>query len=82
MAAEAAGAVTQMRRDLAPAMTSEDFSHFLREVPGAFVWIGNGPSEGGRELHNPHYDFNDAVLPSASGFLAEVARRSLQRDVS
>jgi len=80
MAAEAAAAVTEMRRDVPPAMTGEDFSHFLHEVPGAFVWIGNGPAEGGRELHNPHYDFNDAVLPAASGFLAEVARRALAQD--
>ncbi|MXP63237.1 amidohydrolase [Roseomonas sp. M0104] len=77
LAAEAAAAVTEMRRDVPPAMTGEDFSHFLHEVPGAFVWIGNGPSNGGRELHNPHYDFNDAVLPVASGFLAETARRAL-----
>ncbi|TCZ55104.1 amidohydrolase [Roseicella aquatilis] len=77
MAAAAAGAVTAVRRDLAPAMTGEDFSWFLREVPGAFVWIGNGPGDGGCELHNPHYDFNDAILPAASGFLAEVAKRSL-----
>ena len=66
-----------VRRDLAAAMTGEDFSWFLAEVPGAFVWIGNGPGEGGRELHNPNYDFNDAILPAASGFLAEVAKRSL-----
>ena len=76
-AAAAAGAVTRVRRDLLPAMTGEDFSFFLQEVPGAFVWIGNGPAEGGRELHHPNYDFNDAVLPAASGFLAEVAKRSL-----
>ena len=35
------------------------------------------PGRGRRELHNPHYDFNDAVLPAASGFLAEVAKRAL-----
>ncbi|MBO1074297.1 amidohydrolase [Roseomonas marmotae] len=80
MAAEAAGAVTAVRRDIPPAMTGEDFSHFLHHVPGAFVWIGNGPADGGRELHNPHYDFNDAVLPAASGFLAEVARRALAKE--
>jgi amidohydrolase len=80
MAAEAAGAVTAVRRDLPPAMTGEDFSHFLHHVPGAFVWIGNGSAEGGRELHNPHYDFNDAVLPVASGFLAEAARRALAKE--
>jgi hippurate hydrolase len=77
LAAVAAAAVTECRRDLPPAMTGEDFAWFLKEVPGAFVWIGNGPAEGGRELHNPHYDFNDAVLPVASGYLAEVAKRAL-----
>ena len=80
LAAAAAGAVTAVRRDMLPAMTGEDFSWFLQEVPGAFVWIGNGPAEGGRELHNPHYDFNDAVLPAASRYLAEVARRALAGD--
>ncbi|MFC3124738.1 amidohydrolase [Pseudoroseomonas globiformis] len=79
MAAEAAAAVSALRRDIPPAMTGEDFSRFLQEVPGAFVWIGNGSAEGGRELHNPGYDFNDDVLPVASGFLAEIARRSLGR---
>ncbi len=80
LAAAAAGAVTTVRRDLPAAMTGEDFSEFLREVPGAFVWIGNGPSEGGRELHHPNYDFEDRVLPTASGFLAEAARRALSAE--
>ena len=80
MAAKAAGAVTPVRRDVPPAMTGEDFSWFLKKVPGAFVWIGNGPAEDGRELHNPRYDFNDAILPVASGFLAEVARRALKAE--
>jgi hippurate hydrolase len=77
LAAAAASAVAPTRRDLPPAMTGEDFSWFLKEVPGAFVWIGNGPAEAGRELHNPRYDFDDGVLPVASGFLAEVAKRAL-----
>jgi len=77
LAAAAAGAVTALRRDLPPAMTGEDFAWFLKEVPGAFVWIGNGPAEEGRELHSPHYDFNDAILPVASRYLAEVAKRAL-----
>lgn len=77
LAAVAAAAVAPTRRDVPPAMTGEDFSWFLKEVPGAFVWIGNGPAEDGRELHNPRYDFNDAVLPTASGFLAETAKRAL-----
>jgi hippurate hydrolase len=78
LAAEAAALLGPVRRDVPPAMTGEDFSCFVAEVPGAFVWIGNGPAEAGCELHNPRYDFNDAILPVASGFLAEVAKRALR----
>jgi hippurate hydrolase len=78
LAAEAAAAAAPaMTRSLPPAMTGEDFAWFLAQVPGAFVWIGNGPADDGRELHSPHYDFNDAILPVASRYLAEVARRAL-----
>jgi amidohydrolase len=78
LAAEAVVAAgLPLRRDMAPAMTGEDFAWFLDHRPGAFVWIGNGPSDNGRELHNANYDFNDAILPAASGFLAGVAKRAL-----
>jgi hippurate hydrolase len=77
----AAEAVTQaglpLRRDMKAAMTGEDFAWYLQERPGAFVWIGNGPAEGGCELHNSNYNYNDAILPAASGFLAGVAKRAL-----
>ena len=36
--------------------------------------IGNGPSEPGKDLHNDAYNYNDAILPNASGFLAGIAR--------
>lgn len=74
-AAQLAG--LSVRRDLAPAMTGEDFAWYLERRPGAFVWIGNGPGEGGCELHNSNYDFNDAILPAASGYLASVAKSAL-----
>jgi amidohydrolase len=78
LAAEAVVAADlPLRRDLGPAMTGEDFAWFLEQRPGAFVWIGNGSSQAGRELHNANYDFNDAILPAASGYLASVARRAL-----
>ncbi len=45
LAAEAVTAAgLPLRRDMAPAMTGEDFAWYLQERPGAFVWIGNGPS--------------------------------------
>lgn len=66
-----------LRRDLLPAMTGEDFAWYLEQRPGVFVWIGNGPTDGGRTLHNSSYDYNDAILPAASGYLASVAKRAL-----
>ncbi len=46
-------------------------------VPAPFVWIGNGKLRDGAELHGPRYDFNDAVLPVASTWMAEVAKAAL-----
>ncbi|WP_421988977.1 amidohydrolase [Roseococcus sp.] len=74
-AAEAAGYA--IRRDLPASTGGEDFAAMLERVPGAMAWIGNGPAAPGRELHNPGYDFNDAILPVASGWLAGVAKHAL-----
>ena len=78
MAAEAVVAAgLPLRRDMAPAMTGEDFAWYLEHRPGAFVWIGNGPADDGRGLHNSSYDYNDAILPAAAGYLASVAKRAV-----
>lgn len=75
-AGEAAGLT--VRRDLKASTTGEDFAYFLERLPGAYVWIGNGPVVNGGELHNDRYDFNDAILPAASGWLASVAKTALR----
>jgi hippurate hydrolase len=78
LAAEAAAGVgLPVRRDLPPTMGSEDFGWFSQQRPSAYVWIGNGVSGPGHELHNPGYDFNDAILPAAASYLAGVAKRAL-----
>lgn len=76
-AAAAASLGVPLRRDLAPSMASEDFGAYLERRPGAFVWVGNGPAEGGRSLHNSGYDFDDAILPTTAGWLAAVAKGAL-----
>ncbi|SDB72742.1 M20 aminoacylase family protein [Belnapia rosea] len=69
-----------MDRARIPAMGSEDFSYMLAEVPGAYILVGNGEGEaGGCEVHNPHYDFNDAAIPYGAGILAAVVERELAR---
>ncbi|AOO83685.1 amidohydrolase [Bosea vaviloviae] len=66
-----------VRRDLRPSTTGDDFSFLLQQRSGAYVWIGNGPAGPGGELHNSRYDFNDAILPAAVGWLTNVARLAL-----
>jgi hippurate hydrolase len=63
-----------VRRELRPSMAAEDFGRFLEVIPGAYAWIGNGPSAG---LHNPGYDYNDAILPIAARYLAATAKAAL-----
>jgi hippurate hydrolase len=58
----AEGMGLEVERDRAPAMGAEDFAFMLEERPGAYVWLGNGPSTGGGNLHSPTYDFNDDIL--------------------
>ena len=65
--------------DLPPTMGAEDFAFMLQAKPGAYVWIGNGPGEGGCMLHNPGYDFNDAILPLGATYWARLAETFLRR---
>jgi amidohydrolase len=64
-----------------PMMVSDDFGAFLRVVPGAYVFIGNGAQDapGGIPLHNAGYDFNDRVLLIGARYFAELARIRLPR---
>jgi hippurate hydrolase len=76
--AEVVGA-SNVLRDLAPTMGSEDFAFMLQAKPGCYVWIGNGPGEGGCSLHNPGYDFNDEILPIGASYWARLIERSLAK---
>ena len=78
-AAQAVVGVNNVDGNVAPMMISEDFGAFLKVVPGAFVFIGNGVAgeRGGVPLHNAQYDFNDAVLPIGARYFAELVRQRL-----
>jgi hippurate hydrolase len=65
--------------DLQPTMGAEDFAFMLQAKPGCYVWIGNGPGEGGCILHNPRYDFNDEILPIGASYWATLAEHVLAR---
>jgi hippurate hydrolase len=65
---ETLAGVNHVHTDLPPSMGAEDFSYMLRARPGCYIWIGNGHAEGGCMLHNPRYDFNDAILPLGASY--------------
>ena len=66
-----------LETDPTPSMGSEDFAFMLRERPGCYVWLGNGPMEGGCVLHNARYDFNDAILPIGAAYWATLVETEL-----
>lgn len=62
-----------------PLMAAEDFAFMLREIPGAYAWIGNGVgANGGCMVHNPGYDFNDAILPLGAAYWVHLAETALE----
>ncbi|OQK15093.1 peptidase M20 [Methyloprofundus sedimenti] len=62
-----------------PSMGSEDFAFMLQEKPGCYVWLGNGSSNGGCLLHNPHYDFNDKILTVGASYWVKLVERVLSK---
>jgi len=68
-----------------PTLGGEDFAYMLQAKPGAYIFIANG--EGGHRdvghgggpctLHNPSYDFNDALIPLGATYWVELARQWL-----
>ena len=52
-----------------PVAGAEDFAFMLAARPGAYLFMGQGPSAG---LHHPQYNFNDAVAPYGASFFARL----------
>jgi hippurate hydrolase len=57
---------------------SEDFAFMLEQRPGCYLVIGNGDGEGGCMVHNPGYDFNDAILPVGASYWVKLVERFLK----
>jgi hippurate hydrolase len=74
VASEVAGG-QNVDTDLVPTMGSEDFAFMLREKPGCYLFIGNGDKAA--SLHNPHYDFNDEILPLGASYWAKLVEHVL-----
>ncbi|MFO1130543.1 MAG: M20 aminoacylase family protein [Hyphomicrobiales bacterium] len=57
-----------------PFMFSEDFSAMQEVVPSCYFGLGAGP---GPMLHDPGYNFNDALLVKGPAFWARLAEKAL-----
>lgn len=72
-------------RELEPTMAADDFSYMLQRCPGAFLFLGNGTGEhrgdwegmGPCVVHNPWFDFNDALLPLGASFWSALVQDRL-----
>ena len=76
-AAQAVAGEDRVNQQPTPSMGSEDFAFMLQEKPGCYLWIGNGSSENGCLLHNPHYDFNDEILPAGAAYWVKLVEMKL-----
>jgi metal-dependent amidase/aminoacylase/carboxypeptidase family protein len=60
-----------------PWMAGEDFAYFLREVPGAFAFLGcakDGSSlSANPPNHHPSFDVDEDCLPAGAAVLASLA---------
>ncbi len=73
--AEAISAASDLGMNVIPMedmwRASEDFGWYLKECPGAIVYIGNG--EDYPPLHTVEYDFNDRILEKAVDLFTALA---------
>ena len=74
----AAGVVgeAKVRDEVGPVMGSEDFAFMLQKKPGSYIWLGAG--EDISNLHSPHYDFNDEILPIGASYWARLVEETLK----
>jgi hippurate hydrolase len=54
--------------DPRPVMASEDFSLFLRHVPGAYAFVG----QNGAYCHHPDYRFDTRIIPVGAAVLTDL----------
>jgi amidohydrolase len=65
--------------DIPLSTAGEDFAFMLAKKPGVFMRIGNGVSADGNfhNVHTPHYDFNDEILPLGAAYWASLVQHEL-----
>ena len=60
--------------DIDPSMGGEDFSYFLNNKPGSYLYIGQKDEAHKAHLHTTKYDFNDNLLPIGVNFWVNLVK--------
>ena len=63
---------------MTPIMGSEDFSFMLNNVPGAFIFVGQGDDQHKVPCHHSQYDFNDDILPIGTSYWIKLVQNLLR----
>lgn len=66
-----------VRTDFPPSTAGDDFAFFQEGIPGAYVWLGNGPAKDGALHHNTAYDFNDEAIVTGVSFWSRLVEQEL-----
>ncbi|MCQ6280021.1 M20 family metallopeptidase [Bacillus sp. EB600] len=57
-----------------PVMGSEDFSYYLQEKPGAFIFVGMNGEKSRYPHHHPKFDIDEDVFSEAILLLTEIVK--------
>ena len=66
-----------VRTDFPRSTAGDDFAFFSQDIPGCYVWLGNGPAVDGALHHNTSYDFNDGAIRTGIDYWVTLAEQVL-----
>ena len=78
-AAEAVAGEARVVHMAQPTMGGEDFAFMLNAKPGNYMMLASGRGPNDPQVHHPHYDFNDDVLPLGASYWATLAEQLMPK---
>ncbi|MGQ7848183.1 amidohydrolase [Granulosicoccus sp. 3-233] len=66
-----------VRTDFPRSTAGDDFAFFSQNIPGCYVWLGNGPAIDGALHHNTSYDFNDEAIRTGVNYWVTLVEQVL-----
>ncbi|NYH25972.1 amidohydrolase [Paraburkholderia bryophila] len=64
-------------QSMLPSMAAEDFSYFVRERPGCYVWLGSDEGGASHQRQHPKHETNDQLVDLGVSYWVELVRKLL-----